>query len=107
MAIDTQTILWPGESGTKYKYWIYPIGKQLAAKGGNYIFAKKNAKGHWVPIYIGQTKNLNERFDNHHKADCINRNGATHIHAHLEPSEAARLAEETDLVRRWKPPCNG
>ena len=107
MADETPTINWPGESGKSYKYWIYPVGHSLKAAGGNYIFAKETKPGYWTPIYIGQTGDLSERFDNHHKKDCIKREGATHIHAHLESSESVRLDEETDLVRKWSPPCNG
>lgn len=97
---------WPGASGAKYKYYIYKIGASLKAEGGNYIFAKLDAQNRWTPIYIGQTSNLSERFDNHHKADCIKRNGATHIHAHLNSLKQDRLDEETDLLQNFSPPCN-
>ena len=103
----TDTILWQGKSGTKYKYWIYPIGHSLKAEAGNYIFTKETQPGSWRPIYIGQTENLDERFDDHHKAGCIRSNGATHIHVHLNSSKPARLAEERDLILRWNPVCNG
>jgi hypothetical protein len=101
------TIEWPGESGKTYRYFIAPMGTPLKAEGGNYIFSKETKPGTWTPIYIGQTGDLNIRFDNHHKADCIRNAGATHIHQHLSGDEKSRLAEETDLVRKWKPPCNG
>ena len=83
------------------------MGAPLKAVGGNYIFAKETSPKNWVPVYIGQTGDLSERFDNHHKMDCAKRNGATHIHAHTTKSKAARLDEETDLVRKWDPVCNG
>lgn len=101
------TIDWPGQSGKKYKYWIYKVGHPLKAEGGNYIFAKETSPNNFMPIYIGQTNDLDIRFDNHHKKDCINRAGATHIHAHLNPKERDRLDEETDLVAQWEPSCNG
>lgn len=107
IATQTQTVLWTGESGTKYKYWIYPIDASLKEAPGNYIFAKETSPGKWRPIYIGQTKNLNKRLENHEKEACAKRNGATHIHAHLNPSKTARLAEETNLIRYWNPVCNG
>lgn len=106
MANET-TILWEGESGRKYKYWIYPLPPNFDAKPGNYIFAKETRPGYWAPIYIGQTSDLSERFEDHHAMPCAKRNGATHIHAHTtEGGESARLAEETDLVRKWSPVCN-
>ncbi len=81
------TIDWPGKSGKTYRYWIYKIGTPLKADGGNYIFTKQTAPNRFFPIYIGQTEDLDIRFDNHHKKDCISRAGATHIHAHLVARE--------------------
>ena len=107
MTTATQTVTWPGHSEKKYTYYVYKIGTPLKAAPGNYIFAKRTATG-WIPIYIGETSDLSERFDNHHKMPCIKRNGATHIHAHVNNSGVtARRAEESDLIKRWKPSCNG
>lgn len=101
------TILWEGKSGKKYKYWIYPIGQEFNAVPGNYIFAKQPKPNEWTPIYIGETSDLSERFDNHHAMACIKRNGATHIHVHRnDGGEKARRAEEADLISKWDPPCN-
>lgn len=106
--VATPTINWPGQSGTQYQYWIHPIGTEFVPKPGNYVFAKEVRPHHWVPIYIGQTSNLAERFDNHHQMDAIKREGATHIHVHTSSEkQQVRLDEETDLCRRWKTPCNG
>lgn len=99
-------IQWPGKSGTQYKYWISPIDSTFKEEGGNYIFAKESRPGSWVPIYFGQARNLKERLGNHEKEPCAVRNGATHIHSHLNATEAARLAEESDLLARWSTPCN-
>jgi hypothetical protein len=104
---DTPTIQWPGQSGRSYKYWIYPIGHSLKAEGGNYIFAKETKPNSFTPVYIGQTGDLDLRFDDHHKAPCVYANGATHIHAHFNANEDDRLAEEADLIAKWDPPCNG
>ena len=103
---EAQTIDWPGQSGKTYRYWIYPIGTSFKEVGGNYIFAKEARPGSWIPVYVGQSKNLNQRLENHEKEACAKRNGATHIHAHKNDSEAARLAEEKDLIAKWKPVCN-
>lgn len=108
MSNEVTTINWPGASGRRYKYWIYPLGHEMKAAAGNYCFAKQTAPGRWSPVYFGQTGNLSERFENHHKMTCALRYGATHIHAHLNAGgDQARLDEETDLVRQWSPPCNG
>jgi hypothetical protein len=100
------TIQWTGKSGKAYTYWIYLIGANLKAEAGNYIFARETKPNTYMPIYIGQTENLSERFDNHHKKDCIKDQGATHIHAHLNANKQSRLDEESDLIAKWMPACN-
>ena len=102
-----RTCKWTGQSGTTYTYQIYDIGTTFTATPANYIFAKETKPRTWEAVYIGQTGNLSERFDDHHKMPCIRRNGATHIHAHKSSGdESIRLAEETDLVRYNQPVCN-
>ena len=103
----TETYNWEGLSGKSYKYYIHPICSFKAAPG-NYIFASKSFSGEWIPIYIGQTSDLSERFDNHHKATCIIDHGATHIHVHVSSDdENVRREEEQDLIDLYQPPCNG
>lgn len=98
---------WDGISDKEYRYSIYPIDTQFKQKPGNYIFAKETKPHNWLPIYIGQTDNLDERFENHHKKDCIRRKGASAIHVHLSSDdETIRCAEEQDLIKKWLPPCN-
>ena len=101
------TIEWTGKSGLKYKYWIHSLNTTFKAEPGNYIFAKEVEPGRFRPIYIGETADLSERFDNHHKMPCILRNGATHIHAHTNSSQQNRLTEESDLLANYAPSCNG
>ena len=103
---EDNTMEWPGETGTNYKYWVYEIGHSLKAEGGNYIFTKRDSDGVHTPIYIGETGDLSDRFDNHHKAECIRGEGATLICAHLNSGKQARLDEEADLIAKWSPPCN-
>lgn len=104
---DEGTIQWDGRSGKTYKYWIYRIGTTFEEVPGNYVFAEETKPNTFRPIYIGETDNLGERFDNHHKMPCIKREGATHIHAHKNTAgQVARKAEEADLVDRWNPVCN-
>jgi len=106
--MSKMTINWPGSSGAKYKFDIYEIGTNFNSLPGNYVFSKETKPGMWAPIYIGQTKDLSERFNDHHKMEMITRHGATHIHVHDNHyGEQARLIEEADLIKRWSPPCNG
>lgn len=103
-----RTILWHGFSGKEYKYWIYDIDyNSFDPVPANYIFAKETKPKSHDAIYIGETEDISERFDYHHKMVCIKRNGATHIHAHKSSKDkSVRVAEEQDLIRKWRPPCN-
>ena len=103
-----ETIIWEGASGTKYKYWIYPLPPNFNASPGNYIFAEKTKTDTYRAIYIGETGDLSERFDDHHAMPCIKREGATHIHVHSSSGgDETRRDEESDLIAKWSPPCNG
>lgn len=103
------TIIWRGKSGKQYEYWIYPISKMghFKAEPGNYMFARLGSDGHYA-VYAGETADLSERFDDHHKMPCIRRNGATHIHVHASSGNAdVRRTEERDIIAQWNPSCNG
>ena len=99
---DQPQCKWMGKSGTGYMYYIHSLPVSFNAnQDGNYIYAKKNSKGSWVPIYIGQG-DLGDRIsDNHHQAACIKKKGATHVHVHLVSKENDRTAEESDLLANY------
>ena len=104
---ETPTIKWDGNLGEKYTYFIYPLHTSFKEEPGNYIFAQETKPSFYKPLYIGQTSNLNHRLENHEKEDCAIRNGATHIHAHINNNgEETRKSEEKDLIMRWSPICN-
>jgi excinuclease UvrABC nuclease subunit len=97
-----------GASGQTYDFWAYPWNTTLRAEGGVYLVLKKNhVNGNYGLIYVGQTSNLSERFDDHHKKHCFDRHGKTHIAARLENSERSRLLVEADLIQNYRPNCNG
>ena len=101
------TCNWPGTSGKTYAYEVFPIGHSLKAEAGNYIYAKLNTQGLWVPLYIGETEDLDSRVATHEKRECVKRNGGTHIHAHLTPGDRSiRLNEETDIRNKFATTCN-
>lgn len=107
MATSTSsTVTLRGRSGAEYQFWVYPWGESFKAVGGVYAVLRDDGST-WSVIYIGQTGNLSERFDSHHKADCFDRHRKTHIAARVEESERQRLAIEADLVASYNPPCNG
>lgn len=103
-----ESILWKGDSGKEYKYWIYDLEDTTHdAVPANYIFAKKTKPSFYAPIYIGETEDISERFDNHHKMPCIFKNGATHLCTHTSSTEKkVRCAEEADLISNYNPVCN-
>ena len=105
----TNEMVWHGSSGHPYTYHFHSIGASfIYSEPGNYIFARKTSPGNFRPIYIGETADLSERFDNHHKMQCIMSQGATHIHVHSSDSSVTvRQEEERDLVATWNPHCNG
>ena len=48
---QTETIDWTGQTGTKYRFWIHPIGTTFKAVPGNYIFARETEPNRYQPIY--------------------------------------------------------
>ena len=76
---------WTGSSNRVYEYEIYPVDSNWNPVAANYIFARRSpyAADRWIAIYIGQTSDIKDRFANHHRATCISRQGATHVHIHM------------------------
>ena len=103
------TIDWSSQSGKKYTYWFSSEieNPSMKSESGNYMFVKKISDG-WIPVYIGETGDLDERLTNHPELPCVRKNGGSHLMAHMTPAgQAARKAEESDLIAFWNPPCNG
>ena len=100
-----------GQSGQDYNFDVYAWGSQFTAVGAVYYISKRTEKsdgtGSHDKIYVGQTSDLSERFDNHHKANCFQRNNVNAISLYLENNESARLSIEEDLINALNPPCNG
>ena len=100
------TIIWKGKSGNEYRYDIYPINTQFNNVPANYVFMKKLENGNYTCIYFGITKDLSERFDNHHAMPCIKKNGATHVGIHQNSKETDREKQESDLLASYNTVCN-
>lgn len=105
---NPESLVWRGESGTEYTYWLYPRGTNFDGKTpGNFIFAKQTSPGRFVPVYIGHSNDVNAGVSNPKKKGCIDLNGATHLHVHTSSADLfERIREVDDLVARWNPPCN-
>jgi hypothetical protein len=101
------SVNWPGQSGKEYPYQVYPLDTSFQSVPANYIYAKQSESGYWVPIYIAQTRNLNQRLEDYEKQGRAIQDGATHILVHISNGgHADRCSEERDLILCWKPPCN-
>ena len=63
------------DSSVKVRIAPSPTGYLHVGTGrmaiANYLFARKTEKGTFTPIYAGETGDISERFDNHHKMPCI------------------------------------
>jgi hypothetical protein len=96
------TCEWIGANGARYLHHVYALPVSFSpGQGGNYVYAKTNAQGLWVPIYIGEGDLADRSSGGHHQAACIKRRGATHFHCHLNTDQQARRYEEADLLARY------
>jgi len=96
------TVTATGRSGKTYTFTEYSIGTEFKSVGGVYMFLKGRD-----PVYVGQTGDLSERFDDHHKARTIRGHGANVICVQVVSSERERLAIEQDLLANYNWPSNG
>ena len=98
---------WAGQSGAVYSYTIHRDGDNLPVAGGNYIFVRFERGNGYYALYIGQTSNLSNRIPSHEKLPCARNHSMNQLHYRVHNgNEASRLAEESDLIKRWTPPCN-
>jgi hypothetical protein len=99
--------LWTGQSGQKYRYTVYMYGTVFGPGPANFVFARETRPGQYQPVYIGQTQDLSEPFDDPVAVECLRQNRVTHIHVrHSDAREEIRRAERSDLISAWHPPCN-
>jgi len=104
---EERTMNWKGKSGKEYKYWIWDINTRFESASANYIFAKETSPNNFQAIYIGETGDISERFENHEKWGCITKYGATHVHTHKSsPEKKDRCVEESDLLAIRTTSCN-
>ena len=102
---EIPSVMWTGKSGKNFRYWIYDYSKHFPGKPGNFIICKLIGTG-WRPIFIGHTDDLSKYLDTIHDMPCIERNFATHVHAHFNPDgEIARLNEAKDIYHQWGSEC--
>ena len=101
------TIKWKGKSGKEYPYNIHKLDVTHSAVPANYVFTRITPDGTFAPIYVGETGDISERFDWHHKWDCIVENEVSHICTHRSSDDPKiRQAEEQDIIYNYSPTCN-
>lgn len=99
-----------GKSGSVYGFDVYTYDTTFNAVRAVYAVTNRHQNNagtmtHTL-IYVGQTGDLSERFDDHHKARCFERNGANCIGVHRDNDEDSRLSKEADLLEQWSTSCN-
>ncbi len=99
---NTALINATGASGSTYTFTIYPLNTTFKPAGGVYLILKQN-----TVLYVGQTGDLSERFDAHHKEPEWCRNQADRMAALGVAIESQRLQIEADLIKSHHPVCNG
>ncbi len=95
-----------GASGTPFKFGVYRWGTDFKDVGAVYLILRNGNPGKYDLLYVGQTGDLSERFDNHHKSPCFDRNGKTHVGIKVVSAERQRLDIESDLLRKNRTTCN-
>jgi hypothetical protein len=96
-----------GITGQTYPYEICDVNRPWKHVPANYCIAKIQGLIYFVPLYFGETEDIAQRMAGHNKLSLAAAYGATHILAHTNYlGEAARKAEERDLIRAYNPPCN-
>lgn len=93
--------LWTGLSGRRYVYRIFDLPAKISAGSrGNFIYARPDASGGWVPIVIGHGA-LQDR-PGGLSTDPEVPSGATHLHCHINLGWEDRLVEALDLKGRYE-----
>ncbi len=104
------TINFTGASGNMYAFDVYPYDTNFKSIPAVYFVIRQyqsDEGGHSHDhIYVGETSNLTDRFDNHHKASWFTSNNANAICIYQEIDRQKRLDIEADLIDNYNPPCN-
>jgi hypothetical protein len=99
--------LWTGQSGQKYRYTVYMYGTVFGPGPANFIYASETRPGQYQALYVGQTDDLSEPFEDPVAIECLRQGRATHIHVrHSDARAELRRAERSELISALRPPCN-
>ncbi len=118
MICDTdRTMELVGQSGKRYLFNLYSfdnfddLRNAFNTIAALYVFTKRFRKesGNYSHdlIYLGETSNLSERFDNHHKESCIKMRNPNCIGIYsFVGTEQQRKNAERDILESYDFPCN-
>jgi predicted GIY-YIG superfamily endonuclease len=95
-----------GDSDKDYAFDVSGLDADLEAVAAVYAVTRQEDDEH-VVLYVGQTGDLSDRFKAHHKAKCFADNGGNCLCIHRDGHKKSRLKKETDLVKGYRPTCNG
>ena len=99
------TVVIKGASGRTYTFWVHELGTTFNANQPPVYVVMREDPQQYVVVYIGQTGDLAERFEDHHKRSCMAKHGANRIAVQVQRDEAERLAIENDSTR-WSLTAN-
>src|SRR6266404_4926680 len=78
---DLGSVTFEGQSGNQYAFRAYTFDHPLRRVGAVYTVLHSVPKpgGGYVmnPLYFGQTGDITERFEGHHRQQCFQRNAST------------------------------
>lgn len=105
------TMAFTGKSGKNYEFDVYSLSAadQLSIPAVYFVTKRhKNSNNRFSHkrIYVGESEDVSDRLDNHHKQLCFEREGANCICVFRKSDEDARLRIEKDLIDKYDPPCN-
>jgi len=97
----SNTISW-----MNHNFTVYNHAAQWNKIAGIYIFAGLNQVRQWVPYYVGQTDNFQDRIPSHEKWEKAQSLGATHVHVLVVQQESQRDNLEKQLIQAFRPSLN-
>jgi hypothetical protein len=99
-----------GKSGKAYRFTVYPLRTKIRKIAGLFIIANRShdessCQQHQA-LYVGQTEDLSQPFERHHRAEEFKRHGANCVCLHADESPRSRVEKKRDLVAAMRPVCN-
>ena len=104
--VEQRTIALVGQSGSVYRFNVYPMGTEQSAVAAVYCLLVRDSNGHLDVVFVDQSVNVFTRLQTHYRRPCFESCGANRIGIFEEQVEDKRLAIEDDLARGLMPCCN-